>query len=83
MASLCSLMRWCWSSTVSLLRCKTGEYLQVLVPVSLSKAITCTQQVFRHGYPLPQVIPQVTCYAQVPMSEDGTITNTHGTLGSH
>ena len=29
-----------------------GKYLQVLVPVSFSKAITHTQQVFRDGYPL-------------------------------
>src|ERR1700761_8906317 len=49
------------------LRCNTGEYPRVRVPVIFSKAITRTQRVFRHGYPWVSL---------------GTITNTRGTRGT-
>ena len=49
------------------LRCNTGEYPRVRLPVIFSKAITRTQRVFRHGY---------------PRVSRGTITNTRGIRGT-
>src|ERR1700761_7502028 len=38
----------------SVIRCNTGEYPRVWVPLDFSKAITLTQRVFRHGYHHPR-----------------------------
>src|SRR6201996_3098868 len=53
------------------LRCNTGEYPQVRVPVIFSKAITRTQQVFRHRYPPPTGDTMGYLHAWVPVGESG------------
>src|ERR1700742_3956265 len=53
------------------LRCNTGEYPRVRVPVIFSKAITRTQRVFRHGYPSPAGDTTGYPRARVPAGESG------------
>ena len=53
------------------LRCNTGEYPRVWVPVGFSKAITRTQRVFRHGYPSPAGDTTGYPHAWVPAGESG------------
>src|ERR1700761_7450294 len=53
------------------LRCNTGEYPWVWVPVIFSKAITCTQRVFGHGYLPPAGDTTGYLCARVPAGELG------------
>src|ERR1700761_4274526 len=57
--------------TMLLVRCNTGEYPRVRVPVIFSKAITRTQRVFRHGYPSPAGDTTGYPRARVPAGESG------------
>src|SRR6201996_593814 len=53
------------------LRCNTGEYPRVQVPIIFLKAITRTQRVFRHRYPPPAGDTTGYLCARVPTGESG------------